>query len=306
MNRTNRLSSRKLSTVDKWFGFFLVVPAIIILSVTVLFPILKGVFVSFCSYKLRNLNNPTWNNFKNYKALFQSKEIYIFFKNTFVYVFFTVGIQFFIGMAIALLLNSKIRGRNIFRGLFLIPWTIPTVVVAILWRWMLHQQFGVLNYIFYHLGITSTVNVSWTTNPLLAMVAIIVASTWRQMPYMVVMILAALQSVDRNLIEASYIDGASKYQSLLNVTIPAIRPVLITSVWISLMQNFQMYTIIANMTGGGPTTSTTTLSVAAYKAAFQSYDFGKGAAIGVLWLVLLFVVTLITNKLNERASMDYQ
>lgn len=306
MNKENRLDQKRMYVNDKLFGFLLVLPAIAILSVTVLFPILKGIYVSFCNYKLATLNNPKWNNFKNYKALFKSKDIFIYFKNTFVYVLLTVGIQFVLGFSVALLLNSKIRGRNVFRGLFLIPWTIPTVVVAILWRWMLHQQFGVLNYIFYHLGFTETVNVSWTTQPKLAMAAIVIASIWRQMPYMIVMILAALQSVDRSLIEASYIDGANNFKSIIHVIMPAIRPVIITSVWISLMQNFQMYTIIANMTGGGPTTSTTTLSVAAYKAAFQSYDFGKGAAIGVLWLLLLFVVTLLTNRANEKASSDYQ
>ena len=118
------------------------------------------------------------------------------------------------------------------------------------------------------------------------------------------MILAGLQSVDKSLLEAGTIDGANYWQSLLHITIPSIRPVLITSIWIALMANFQMYTIIANITNGGPVGATTTLSIAAYNAAFQSYNFGYGAAIGVVWLIVLFIITMFSNKLTDKYSED--
>jgi multiple sugar transport system permease protein len=170
---------------------------------------------------------------------------------------------------------------------------------------MLHQQFGVINYLIYKAGITETVNVSWTLLPSLAMASIVIAAVWKQLPYMMVMILAGLQSVDETLIEAARIDGATGFRVLIHVVLPSIRPVVITAVWIAVMSNFQMYTIIANMTGGGPVIATTTLSIAAYKSAFQSYNFGEGAAIGVLWLILLFCITLLNNRLNDRYSMEY-
>lgn len=289
---------------DSLFALVLISPAIVVLGVTVLFPILKGIYVSFCDYKLANLNNPVWNDFQNYIKLFRDGHIFTYFKNTFVYVIATVAIQFVLGMAVALLLNSKIRGRNILRGAFLIPWTLPSVVVAILWRWMLQQQFGVINYLFYQAGITSTVNISWTTDAVLAMVSVVIAAVWRQFPYMMVMLLAALQSVDQSLVEAARVDGASYWATLFHIIMPAIRPVIISAVWIATMSNFQMYTIISNMTGGGPVDATTTLSLAAYKAAFQSYNFGEGAAIGVLWLVILVIVTLISNKLSDKYAAD--
>lgn len=287
------------------FGFLLTTPAIAVLFTVVALPILKGIYVSFCEYKITNLNDPVWNNFENYIKLFKSGDIITFFSNTLTFVFLTVIIQFILGLGIALLLNSKIKGRSIFRGAFLIPWTIPSVVVAILWRWMLHQQFGVLNFLIFKAGISETVNVSWTLKPVLAMSSIIIAAVWKQLPYMMVMILAGLQSVDETLIEAAKIDGATAFKSLLHVILPSIRPVILTSVWIAVMNNFQMYTIIANMTGGGPVIATTTLSIASYKAAFQSYNFGEGAAIGVLWLILLFCITLLNNRLNDKYSMEY-
>ena len=289
---------------DKVFAVLMALPAIGVLSVTVFYPILKGVYVSFCDYTVRSLNNPTWNNFGNYINIFREGEIFNYFKITFIFVFFCVITQFVLGFAIALLLNRGIRGRNIFRGIFLIPWTIPSVVVALLWRWMTHQQFGVINYILFNLGITSTVNVSWQLWPASAMTLIIVAAVWRQLPYMMVMILAALQSVDESLIEAARIDGASFWDSLIHVTVPSIRPVLISSLWIAMMNNFQMYTMIALITGGGPVNTTTTLSIAAYRKAFLAYDFGQGAAIGVLWLIVLFIITMLTNRASDKYSTD--
>jgi multiple sugar transport system permease protein len=121
---------------------------------------------------------------------------------------------------------------------------------------------------------------------------------------MMVMLLAALQSVDQSLIEAARMDGVTLWGSLFHITIPSIRPVIISTLWIAVMNNFQMYTIISLLTGGGPVTATTTLSLAAYRKAFLSYDFGQGAAIGVLWLVLLFIITLLATRLNDRYSRE--
>lgn len=324
------VNSRRLKPMsDSWFGFALVVPALLVLLIVVALPILKGIYVSFFSYKLKNvsgslfnlapenlsavlsgeqsvgaLSNLKWNNLANYTALFKRGEILGYFKNTIIFVSLTVVIQLVLGMAIAMLLNSKIKACGLFRGLMLIPWTIPSVVVAILWRWMLHQDFGVVNYLSYVLGITSQVNMSWQVSNTLAMTSIVVASVWRQLPYMMVMLLAGLQSVDSSLEEASEIDGANGWQTFLHVVLPSIRPVLITSTWIAIMNNFQMYTIIANMNGTGA--ATMTLSIAAYQEAFKSYNFGKGAAIGVMWLALLSMITLASNKLSDRYANDYQ
>ncbi len=323
----NRLTPRQQS--DSWFGFALVVPALLVLLIVIALPILKGIYVSFFSYKLKNVSAPLfnvsgdqlaavlrgeasftslfnlqWNDLGNYISLFKRGDILHYFKNTLVFVGLTVSVQLVLGMVIALLLNSRLRASGAFRGLMLIPWTIPSVVVAILWRWMLHQDFGVINYIAWMLGISQQLNVSWQVSNALAMASIVLASVWRQLPYMMVMLLAGLQSVDCSLEEASCIDGANKWNTFIHVTLPSIRPVLFTSVWIAVMNNFQSYTIIANMNGTGE--STMTLSIAAYQEAFKSYNFGRGAAIGVMWLVLLFVITLVSNRLNERSANDYQ
>jgi len=280
-------------------------PAIIAFLLVIAWPILRGIWVSFCSNKLANISNPTWNNFKNYQQIFKNNAFWNYFGTTLIFVILTVGTQLFMGMILALLLNSKIRGQKMFRGLFIIPWTVPSVVVAILWRWMFQQQYGVINYIAMQLRLINGMELNWTAHSTLAMASIVIACVWKQLPYMTVMLLAGLQSVDKGLVEAAYIDGANGLQNFWHITLQAIRPVMITSTWLAVTQNFQQFTIIKNMTGGGPVFATTTLSVAAYKEAFTTkYNFGTSAAIGVLWMVFLFGVTLVSNRATDKYSRD--
>lgn len=308
MNPQNRLTAHRKGMSDNTFGLLMMVPALLILLVVIAFPILKGIYASFCDYGLKELRKGIfdlkWNNFANYKIMLKNNQIFTYFKNTLVFVGLVVVIQFVLGLAIALLLDSKIKGRGVIRGFMLVPWTIPSVVTAIVWRFMTNSSYGVLNWFAYKLGIIPTLDYSWTLHAGSAMALIVIAAVWRQLPYMMVMILAGLQSVDNSLHEAALVDGANYFQRLFNVTIPSIRPVLVTSIWLAIMNNFQMYTIIANVTNGGPVGATTTLSIAAYEAAFQSYNFGYGAAIGVVWLIALFIITMFSNKLTDKYSED--
>lgn len=299
------MKKKQLRISDNMLGVLLILPTLIVLLTVVALPILKGIYVSFCDYTISNLDAPVWNSFQNYKELFKKGEIIEYFRNTVVYVLLAVSIQFVLGMAIALLLNSKMKGQGLLRALFLIPWTIPSVVVSIVFLWMLHQQFGVLNYIFHVLGFVEKSSISWTKDKTLAMAMVVMAAVWRQLPYMMVMILAALQSVDRSLLEAAKVDGAGSVRIFRSITLPMIKPVISTTVWIAVLSNFQMFTIVYNMTGGGPLDSTTTVGIAAYRKAFQSYNFGEAAAIGVLWLILLFTATLIKNRLEARSASDF-
>ena len=303
MGRNNSMQKPSIMTrlkSDQAVAVGFISPALIVLSCVIAIPILRGIWTSFCDCSLRNLMSPTWAGLKNYIALFKKGEFFTYFFHTLVFVFFTVSIQLILGMGVALLLNSKIRGRAVFRGMMLIPWTIPSVVVALVWRWILQQQYGVINYLLMKVGIIDGMNLSWTMDATLAMISIVAACVWKQLPCMTVMILAGLQSVDSSLLEAACIDGGNPFQRFWHIVLPSIRPVLFTSVWLAITQNFQQFTIINNMTGGGPVDATTTLSIAAYKAAFQSYNFGESAAIGVIWMVFLFVLTFISNKANEN------
>ncbi len=289
---------------DRLFGIALLIPAFVILGLVVFFPVVKGIIMSFMDYCLATLKNPKWNNFQNYISIFKSGEVFLYFFNTFVFVFFTVFIQLVMAMAFALLLNTNIRGKNIFRGLMLVPWTIPSVVVALLWGWLLNPQFGVFNYIFYKTGLINTINFQWLQSPSRAMPAVVMASLWKQTPYMITMLLAGLQSISSDLLEAAEIDGANKFQVFRYIIIPSIRPVIDTSVMLSIINNFQQFTIIQNMTAGGPLNKTQTLSLATYHKGFVEFNLGQAAALGVLWLVVLGFFVVMFNWRSAKNNAD--
>lgn len=300
--KTKRPLITRKQLLESLTGWAFIIPAMIVLGIVVFVPILEGVRISFLDYTLLNRNNPTWNNFSNYIDLFESGDIQLYFKNTFVFVTGVVVIQFVIAFVVAQLLNSKIRGRHLMRGLFLLPWTVPTVVVALLWVWLLQPQYGVINYILGDVLKIVEPNQLWTQHPQLAMVSVMVPTIWRQMPLMMVLLLAALQSVPTELREAAQIDGATELRIIWHVVMPLIRPVIGSTVLLAIINNFQMFVIIFSMTGGGPVDRTTTLSIGTYDYAFTNFNYGAGAAIGVLWLVALIVITVIYNRFMARAE----
>jgi multiple sugar transport system permease protein len=287
---------------DIAFGYVLLFPAIFVLALVVFYPIVKGVFMSFFEYTFFTLNNPRWNNFKNYLGIIKDGALFLYLRNTVIFACGVVLIQFVLAMIIALLLNSKVLGpvRNFFRSAFLLPWTIPSVVTAILWAWLFQPQYGLVNYFLRTFGVFRDMSPQWLANPQLAMVTIMIACVWRYTPYMIIMILAGLQGVRTDLLEAASLDGANVSQVFFYVTLPSIKQVLGTTVLVAVLNAFQQFTIIYNMTAGGPLGVTTTLSLAAYKAAFQKYDIGAGSAIGVIWLIILVSLTTIFNARTKR------
>ena len=283
------------------FAMGLVIPAFIMLCLTIITPLINIIWMSFHDYSLLDIKHIKWNDFKNYVILFHEKEFWNSFLRTIFYVAVTVGVQFVLGMAVALLLNKKFPGRNFMRGLIFLPWTIPTLIVAVIWMWIMQPQYGVLNYILRSLGIISE-NISWLSFPKTAMASVIVAAVWRQLPFMMVMLLAGLQTVPKDLVEAATIDGAGRCQVFRNITSPSIMSVIKTVTLTAIIGNFQMFTLFYNMTAGGPVRATTTLTVYTYETAFMSYNLGKGAAIGVVWMIfLLGFGTLYNLKLSKTS-----
>ena len=291
----------KRNTKKLLFALGLILPAFAMLCLTIITPLINIIWMSFHDYSLLNIKNIKWNDFKNYTVLFGEKEFWNSFVRTIVYVAVTVAAQFVLGMAVALLLNRKFPGRNLMRGLIFLPWTIPTLIVAVIWMWIMQPQYGVLNYILRSLGLI-TQNVNWLSSTKTAMASVIVAAVWRQLPFMMVMLLAGLQTVPQDLIEAAVIDGAGKGQVFANITLPSIMSVIKTVTLTAIIGNFQMFTLFYNMTAGGPVRASTTLTVYTYETAFMSYDLGKGAAIGVVWMIFLIGFGTLYNRRLSRTE----
>lgn len=283
---------------DVRFAVILLLPAIMLLGITIVSPLIKSVMMSFTDYSLLSPES-TWNNFSNYKELLRSADFYHSLKVTLIYVFFTVSIDLLVGLTLAILLNRNIRFRGFFRSIVMIPWAIPTIVTALIFLWIYQSDYGVLNYVLVHMGLIDN-NVNWLQSINFALPSIIVVAVFRQTPLVSVMILAGLQNISASLYEAAKIDGASGWKLMTRITLPLLKPVIASVTLIMIVNNFQMFTLFFTLTNGGPAGATSSLAILTYETAFSKYEMGKGSAIGVIWLVLLFTFSLIFTRIMNR------
>ena len=187
----------------------------------------------------------------------------------------SVAGQFLLGFITAIVLNQSIISRNLFRGVLLTPWVVPTVVSALLWKWIFNQQYGMFNYILNSLGIIPNF-IAWIGDPQTALFSVILANIWKGFPFHMIVLLAALQTIPTEIVEAAVIDGATALQRFRYITLPYLRYIIMIDLLISIIWTFQSFTTIWTMTEGGPITATTTLAISIYRTAFQAFDMGMG------------------------------
>lgn len=216
-------------------------------------------------------------------------------------IVFSVGatiLPFLIAFGLALLLNQGIRGQKALRGILLFPWILPGVVVSFLWLWIVNPNYGVMNGALRMLGLIDE-NINVLTSPTLSMLLIIVAKSWQSFPWVMVMLLAGLQAVPKDLLEAISVDGGGALRRLWTVTLPSLRGIILTVLLLELLWNFQHFDMIWVLTRGGPAGATSTLSVELYSAAFQSFDLGRAGAIGIIWMALLVIPVYLVARFDR-------
>lgn len=278
-----RISGRQK---DRIFLAIILSPALLILCLTIFIPIIRTLEISFLDMHLINMGQSYWNNFKNYKDIFSTNEFLTSFKNTIVFAFSVVGLQFILGMILALILNKDIKYRRLLRSVILIPWIVPILVTGLLWMWIFQPEYGVMNFILIKLGIFD-IPQKWTADINLALPSVMIAALWRQLPFMATMLLAGMQGIPEDMYEAATIDGASKLRMFYHITLPFLTNVIQTVTLVAIIENFKMFPLFWIMTKGGPLMATTTLAVHSYQTAFIGLNLGKGAAIGVVWVTIL-------------------
>ncbi|MGE5552549.1 MAG: carbohydrate ABC transporter permease [Betaproteobacteria bacterium] len=275
-----------------WTPVILIGPSLILFAVLLLFPILRGLMLSFCDAAL--LTPPGAEEFvglRNYARLFSDPAFWSSLRVTVIYTFWVVIGAYVIGLATALLLHPRFCGRTIFRLLTFLPWAVPEVVAVLVWRWMLDYQYGVVNFFLRTLGVISA-NQGWLTVPQLALPAVIAVTVWKQFPLATLMLLAGLQAIPEHLYEAARIDGANRYQEFWHVTLPGLRPVNIVLVLLMVLYSFKRVTLVYVLTGGGPAAATETLSIQTYLQAFKFFQVGYGSAIGSSMFLLMLAFTI--------------
>ena len=278
---------------DTQFGILLALPALTLFAAITIYPLFSSMYQGLLDKSLL-WPGQEFVGTANIRAVLDD-DFMPLLRTTLTFTIYATLLPFGVGFAVALILNSSIRGQGLLRSLFLLPWLIPTVVVSFLWMWIFNANYGVLNGLLRQSGLIAE-NINWLGHRERAMFAVIIAKSWNTFPWMAVMLLAGLQTIPRELNEAAAIDGAGRARVFRHITIPQLRGIIGTVLLLSFIWNFQHFETLYVMTTGGPAKATTTFSVAVYKTAFQKFDLGEAGAIGILWMALLSVIVALYLK----------
>lgn len=274
---------------DRWIARLSAAPAVLFLLALFLFPLLWAVVLSFSTYSATRNQPLEWVWFANYVDVLTSPQVWERAVITLVFVVGAVGLQTVVGFSIAFLLARRRRGRGALTILLLLPMMLSPVVIGAFWKLMLDAQFGVVNQIVRAFGGES---ILWLTQPRLALLSLIVVDSWQWTPFIMVIALAGLTAVPRYLFEAAEIDRASEWFKFRHITLPLVWPLLLIAVLFRAIDAFRLFDLVYVLTGGGPGSSTETLSYHLYKVAFQNSDTAVASAYGILMVI---VVTLATQ-----------
>jgi multiple sugar transport system permease protein len=271
-------------------GLLLTLPALVLFGALILWPFLSSLWLAFHKYTLSS-PAPEFNGVSNLIALWRDAYFWQSWLTTLVFVAITTALTTALGSLHALLLNEPIRGRAIIRAASLLPWVMPSTVTAFLWAWIFHGQYGVLNAALLKVGIIGQ-PVFWLSTSGGAMAAVILAKVWLSTPVVMLFILAALQTLPQEQVEAARIDGARDTAVIRYVVVPHIRRTLAIVFVLQAMGNLQMFDVVYAMTAGGPVRATTLLSIEVYRRAFEQWDIGMAAAIGLIWFATIAVLAV--------------
>ncbi|QQO10828.1 carbohydrate ABC transporter permease [Breznakiella homolactica] len=283
-------------------GYLLIAPAIICMLMMSVYPLISGIVMSFQNNNMIQASSGNigkFIGFRNYGKLFKNDEM--FFKsliNTGVWVFFNFIFQMFLGTTAALLLNSKFKLRPVYRTFVLIPWIVPSVVAALNWRWMYDSKNGIINILLQRMGFIDE-GITWLGEISTAMPAVIVESIWKGTPFVMLLILAGLQTIPKDMDEAAYIDGAGRFRTLISVTLPYIKESILIAGILTIIHTINNFNAIWLMTAGGPLGSTEILFTYAYRKAFMQYDFGVSASISTIIFSIVAVLTFFYIRIMK-------
>lgn len=298
---TTSFSNGSLARADAWFGLKMSSVAAIMMAALLIIPSALTLIYSLHNVPANGSSFGEFVGLRNYQIVFTSA---VFWRSVWVTLVFSVGfvvLSTLIGFAMALLLNQQFFGRGLARALLIIPWATPWLVIGILWKWYADGSVGGLNALLVGLGITSEYQ-NFLSNPNAALFITIIAAVWRQASFAGILLLAGLQTLPGELYEAAELDGANWWQRLRNVTIPWLRPVLVTVTVLNIIYAFLQFDVIFAMTQGGPGDATQVLSVLIYRQLFVVTQIGLGSALAVVLGVAALIGGLVTVKLLYRGE----
>lgn len=286
---------------EKRLAWLLILPSFFVVFVLVLIPIVRAAWMSVHRVDLRRpaLGTP-FIGLGNYLDVVQEPYFWASISRTLYFMVVSVSLELVIGVAVALLLNQEFRGRGFLRAIVLIPWALPITIDAIMWLWILNPNYGALNSLLYQLGIIPAYR-TWLSTPTGALTWVIIADVWKVTPLVILLTLAALQTIPVHLYEAARVDGAGAWRAFGSITLPLLRPTLAIILVIRSMDAFRVFDIIYIMTSGGPSDGTKVISYYTYLEAFSFLRMGRAAALAwiitaVVGLMAFFYIRLVSRE----------
>jgi len=275
-------------------------PSLVVLFAVALWPLGRTFLFSFTDAFLTEPDIYGYVGFENYVTLFEDPLWWQSVRNTLFFTVISVSIETALGLAIALLLNAHISGRGLMRAVILIPWSIPVVVSARMWQWMLHDQFGILNHVLKLMGFIDN-GIAWTANPNLVMPVIIAVDVWITTPFMVLLILAGLQMLPKSIYEAASIDGVSEWRQFTALTLPLLAPSIAVAVLFRLLDALRMFDLSFVLSSNSDDTKTVSIYAREVLVNFQDMGVGSAASAAIFLMIAIVTAVYVTVfRLNRR------
>jgi multiple sugar transport system permease protein len=287
-----------MAQISRYQPYLFLAPSFAILLVFLIYPLFWNIYIALHDVSLTTLlKDWEYIGLENFVALFNDPNFYTSLKVTLMFVGGSVVLQFGVGMLMAIVLNQHIRGSGVYRAILIIPWTISAVIAAFSFKFILDDNFGILNYILNQMGIAS---VGWLSDPNMVIWSLVIANMWYGTPFTLLFLTAGLLSINPTLYEAARIDGASKTRSLFHITLPLLKPFMIINLILITMWSVNLFDIQLIMTGGGPLFSSTTASLYMYRQAFEFGLLSKGAAAGIILILINLTVAIVYVKFLRK------
>jgi len=293
-DREVKIIKRREAWYERRLQYLLLAPAVLLLLGLTVYPMIYAITVSLSGRRGISLEN-----------FLRLAEDGFFLRSllwTLAYTAVCLAIEFGLGLALALLLNTGVRGRSLFRSILLLPMMLPPIVVAVIWRLMFNQDFGVINGGLRQLGFDIS-SLTWQASPTLAMFSVIVVDVWQWTPFIFLILLAGLQAIPEDPYEAAQIDGASRWQIFRDITFPLLKPAVLIALLLRTMDLFRTFDQIYILTDGGPGFATETISLYIYKTAYRFRDFGYAIAMSFVMLAITTVASNIYIRVLRREQI---
>ena len=285
---------------QKRLAWFLIAPSVLVVLLIIAYPTIQVFVYSFLKYKLDGVTPPSWVGLDNYSFVLTDPDWWSAVTNTLIFTFVSVILESVLGLAIAMVANSKFKGRTLLRVAILVPWAIPTVVSSKVWQWMVNDIYGVVNIVLTDLHILPQ-KIAWLATPATALPVIIAVDVWKATPFMALLLLAGLQLIPKDLYEAGAIDGANKVRQFWAITLPLVTPTLLVALVFRTLDALRVFDIFYVMVGskGG----LATMAVYNQQQLVSFLDAGVGSATSVIILIVIMLFVILYTRFS-RASFE--